>query len=63
MGELSRGFESGELNEDLVENVDETYFIINIDNDRTLGFRGDGIKYANVISSGVGITMVVHLLT
>ena len=32
MGELSRGFESGELNEDLIEDVDESHFIINMDN-------------------------------
>ena len=62
MGELSKGFESGELNEDLIENVDETHFIINMDNGRTLRFRGDGgAKYADVVSGGIGITMVVHL--
>ena len=38
MGELRRGFESGDLNEDLLCNMDETHFLINCDNGRTLGF-------------------------
>ena len=60
MGELSRGFENGELNEDFIGNVDETHFIFNMDNGNTLEFRGDDtIKYADVVSGGVGITMVV----
>ena len=41
MGELRRGFESGDLNEELLCNMDETHFVINCDNVRTLGFRGD----------------------
>ena len=62
MGELSRGFESGELIEDLIENVDETHFIINMNNGKTLGFRRDDIvKYVDVVSGGVGITMLVRL--
>ncbi|CAM6101105.1 unnamed protein product [Calypogeia fissa] len=40
MGQLSWGFASGELNEDLMENMDETHFIVNMDNKKTLGFRG-----------------------
>ena len=43
-----------------IENVDETHFIINMDNGKSLGFRGDDtIKYADVVSGGVRITMVV----
>jgi hypothetical protein len=34
-------FASGELDEDCVENGDETHFCINLDNGRTLGFIGD----------------------
>ena len=41
LGELKRGFDSGSLNEDMIENADETHFIFNIDNGRTIGFRGD----------------------
>ena len=55
-------FQSGILDENTVENVDETHFIINMDNGRTLGFRGDdNVKYADVVSGGVGMTMVVRL--
>ena len=32
---------SGNLQESDVENADETHFLINMDNGRTLGFRGD----------------------
>jgi len=50
------------LNDDLVENVDETHFIVNMDNRRTLGLRGDDcIKYADVLSGGLGMTMVVRV--
>ena len=60
MGELQRGFIQGDLHDDLVENVDETHFIVNMDNGRTLGFRGDdAVKYADVVSGGLGMTMVV----
>ena len=60
MGELQRGFIQGDLYDDLVENVDETHFIVNMDNGRTLGFRGDDdVKYADVVSGGLGMTMVV----
>ncbi|CAM6103572.1 unnamed protein product [Calypogeia fissa] len=46
----------------MVENIDETYFVINMDNGRTLGFVGDTeVKYADVVSGGVGLTMVVRL--
>jgi DDE superfamily endonuclease len=55
-------FGSGVLDENLVENVDETHFVINMDNGKTLGFRGDNdVKYADVVSGGIGMTMVVRL--
>jgi hypothetical protein len=55
-------FQLGVLDENLVENADETHFIINMDNGKTLGFRGDDdVKYADVVSGGMGMTMVVRL--
>ncbi|RHY23144.1 hypothetical protein DYB25_007428 [Aphanomyces astaci] len=61
LGELQRGFASGDLDEDLLCNMDETHFVINEDNGRTLGFRGDSeVKYADVVSGGVGMTMMDH---
>lgn len=44
----------------MVENVDETHSVINMDNGKTLGFQGDeNVKYADVVSGGIGMTMVV----
>lgn len=62
LGELKRGFEGGRLNENYVENADETHFVFNMDDGRTLGFRGDNsVKYADVVSGGEAITMMVRL--
>ena len=62
MHELHRGFKSGELCEEMIYNMDENQFIINFDNGRTLGFRGDeNVKYANLVSGGEGMTMIVHV--
>ncbi|KAL3678629.1 hypothetical protein R1sor_021585 [Riccia sorocarpa] len=62
MGELKRGFLGGILDENLMENIDETHFMINMDNGKTVGFRGDQeVRYADVVSDGVGMTMVVQL--
>lgn len=45
-----------------MENVDETHFVINMDNGRSLGFRGDStVKYANVVAGGESITLVVRI--
>ena len=62
LGVVQRGFLSKEYHEDYIENVDETYFVINVDNGRTLGFRGDQVvKYADVVSGGEAMTMVVRI--
>ena len=62
LGVMARGFRSGELNEDCIENVDETHFVIDVDNGRTLGFSGKSeVKYADAVSGGEGMTMVVCL--
>ena len=40
----------------------ETYFVVNMDNDRNLGFGGDTlVKYAEVVSGGDFMTMVVQI--
>lgn len=55
LGELKRGFESGVLDENRIANMDETHFIINMDNKKTLARRGDeNVKYADVVSGGQG---------
>ena len=62
LGTLHRGFQSGIFDEHLIDNMDETHFTINMDNGRTLGFRGDvSVKYADVVAGGEAITMVVRI--
>jgi hypothetical protein len=59
---LQRGFQTGIFDENLIENIDETHFVINMDNGRTLGFRGDTtVKYVDVVSGGDSMTMVVRI--
>jgi hypothetical protein len=59
---LQRGFQSRVFDENLMENLDETHFTINMDNGHTLGFRGDMVvKYANVVASGDAMTMVIRI--
>ncbi len=61
LGQVKRDFETGVL-EDIIENNDETHFVINMDNGRALGFAGDdNVKYADVVSGGEGITMILRL--
>ena len=48
---LQLGFQSGTIDENLIKNLNETHFTINMDNGCTLGFYGDtSIKYANVVA-------------
>jgi DDE superfamily endonuclease len=62
MGMLKRDFEAGVLDENCVENGDETHFVVNMDNGRTVGAIGDSeIRYADVVSGGIGITMYVRV--
>lgn len=62
LGVVSRLFQSGALDENCVENIDETHFVVNMDNGRTLGFVGDDCtRYAEVVSGGDGMTMIVRI--
>ena len=46
----------------ILKNVDEMHFVMNMDNGKTLGFRGNqAVKYADVISKGEAMTMVVRI--
>ena len=59
---LHRGFESGVFDDNLMENVDEIHFVVNLDNGCTLGFRGDTtVKYAEVVSGKDLMTMVIRI--
>ena len=62
MGALHREFLLGNFQEHLMETLDETHFVVNLDNGMTLGFRGDTtIKYADVVSEGESMTLVVRI--
>lgn len=63
LGVLQRGFASGEFSETHMENMDETHFIIDMDNGRTLSARGEhNIRYADVVSGTTGMTMIVQVI-
>ena len=60
LGCIHRAFLNGSLKEEDVANADETHFIMNSDNGKTLGFVGDNdVKYLDVVSGGESITMMV----
>ena len=62
LGVLHKGFESGIFDDNLMENVDETHFVVNLDNGCILGFRGDTtVKFPEVISGGDSMTMVIRI--
>ena len=56
------GFKTRVFDDNLMENVDETYFVVNLDYSRTLGFRGDTtVKYAKVVFGGDSMTMIIRI--
>lgn len=62
LGKLFRGFSSGELDENLIENMDETLFVMNVDNGPTLEIWGDNdVKYADVVFGGESMIMMVRI--
>lgn len=59
---LYRGFHSREYNENYMENVDETHFVINMENGKMLGLHGDQtVKYADVVFGREAMTTVVQV--
>lgn len=62
LGTVARELMSRALKEDDIENADETHFVVNMDNGRTLAFRGDvAIRYADVTSECDGMKMMVRV--
>ena len=62
LGVMQRGFHTGLFHKDLMENIDEAHFVVNMDNGRTLGFRNDSVvKYADVVSGGDCMTVVIRI--
>jgi hypothetical protein len=46
---LQQGLQSRKIDENHIENMDETHFVFNIDNGKTIGNSGDEVvKYAEV---------------
>jgi hypothetical protein len=57
---VQRAFLSREYNENYIENVDETHFVINMDNGKALRFCGNqAVKCATMVFVGETMTMVV----
>lgn len=62
LGQVKRDFDSGILDDDFVFNMDETHFLINMDDGKTLEYKGAGkVKYDDVVSGSEGMTLVVKL--
>lgn len=58
---LKRGFECGFLDENDIEKADETHFVFNMDNGKTLGIREDyQVNYAEVVSGSEPTSMMVR---
>lgn len=59
---LKRGFESGELDQECIKNADETHFVFNMDDGRTLGFTKDQeVRYTDITSGTEVMTMRVRI--
>lgn len=58
---MRRFLTMGTVDENDISNEDETNFVINVDNGRTLGFYGlEELKYTEFVSEVKGFTMVVR---
>ena len=62
LGVLCRVFRVVFFYENLIKNIDETYFFMNLDNGQMLGFRGDtSVKYVEVVCDRDSMTMVIRI--
>lgn len=62
LGDLKRGFDSGQLQEDNMYNMDESRFVVDSDDGKTLDFTGSTqVKYRKLVPGREGITMCVFL--
>ena len=62
LGTLLQGFFSSAYKKNYTKNVDETYFVINMDNGKTLGFRGDEkVKDIKIVFDREATMMVVEV--
>ncbi|KAE9132223.1 hypothetical protein PF002_g17771 [Phytophthora fragariae] len=62
LGSLNRQFDDGLINPDFQYNMDESHFVIDLDDGKTLDFRGVAqVKNRSVVSGREGTTMCVLL--
>jgi hypothetical protein len=62
LGVLHRGFSNGKFDKNLMEYINETHFVVNMNNGRTSGFRSDTtISYVEVVSGGDSMTTVIRI--
>ena len=62
LGVLQHGFQNGIFDKNLIENLDETHFTMNMDNGGALGFRSDtSVKYVDIVAKGEVVTMVFQI--
>lgn len=61
LGALKREFDCGKM-EDSIFNADETHFVVDLHDRRTLAIKGDtDVKYSDVVSGDIGMTMIFML--
>ena len=61
LGQLKRGFKNKELEEDGVQNADETHFVIHMHKERAIGLKGErNFRYADVTGGSEHITVMVR---
>jgi hypothetical protein len=62
LGEMKRLFDNPEISDDMLENIDETHFTVDLSNSKTLGIKGEPTcKFLDIVSSGNGMTMIVRV--
>lgn len=62
LGYITGLLNSGSMDENDIDNADETHFVFKVDNIRTLGFSGtDDVMYADEVIEGKGFTMFVRI--
>ncbi|KAL0222107.1 hypothetical protein RCL1_001961 [Eukaryota sp. TZLM3-RCL] len=62
LGQMKDQFQQETIEEGMICNFDETHFVFNMDNGKTLGFTGDTeVRYADVVAGGEGLTMIVKI--
>lgn len=62
LGGLQLAFHEGRYDEDCIFNEDETHFVVDLTNGRTLAIKGDtNVNFCDVVSGDVGMNMMVML--